>query len=203
MDRKKNLIYLKKIIYVLEIILSIILIAGIVISIPDLIKYFYEIISSSKTLSYNLLQQFLGHVLLLVIGLEFVLMMVAHSDSSVIFLIIMVISRKMLIYANTTTDLLIGVLSLLVLFAVKKFLLPNKVNYDSGVFFPEDRIININEELHYNIDDNGYETLGELIEFLSQEEKIKIGSLYDDEDYIYKIENMAHGKIQEIRVVKK
>lgn len=205
MNRKKYLNLIKKIIKVLEILLSIILIAAIIISIPDLLKYFIDIIFSSKNLSYDLLQEFLSHVLLLVIGLEFVLMLIAHTDSSVIFLITMVIARKLLIHANTTMDLLIGVFALFVLFLIKKYLITNKVAYDSGIFSPEDRILTINDELHYNIEDRGLETLGELIEALSEEKNIpiKANALLDDRDYIYKVEKMSHGNMEEVRVVKK
>ena len=149
MNRIKNLRNLKKIIYFLEILISLILIAGIIVSIPDLIKYFISIIYSSKATSYDLVQDFLSHVLLLVIGLEFVLMLIAHSDSSVIFL--------------------------------------------------------INKELNYDIKDVGFDTLGELVEYLLSEKSMKpmLGSLVDDFDYIYKIEKVSNGKIEEIRVIKK
>ena len=39
MNRKKNVLRLKKILYILEMIMSILILIGIVISIPDLIKY--------------------------------------------------------------------------------------------------------------------------------------------------------------------
>lgn len=205
MNRIKNLRNLKKIIYFLEILISLILIAGIIVSIPDLIKYFISIIYSSKATSYDFVQEFLSHVLLLVIGLEFVLMLIAHSDSSVIFLILMVIARKMLIYANTSTDLLIGVIALFFLFVIKKFLITNKVSHDSGVFSVDSRIMLINKELNYDIKDVGFDTLGELVEYLLSEKSMKpmLGSLVDDFDYIYKIEKVSNGKIEEIRVIKK
>lgn len=207
MNRKANLIFLNRIVYILETILSFFLIAGIIISIPDLIKYFVGIVSSPKGISYNLFQEFLSHVLLLVIGLEFVLMMIAHSDSSVIYLMVVVIARKMLIYADSTVDLLVGVVAMLILFTVKKYLLTNSpvTEVNPSVFSAATDVSRINDRFNYAIDDLGFQTLGGLVYYLVDEQGITIesGVLVDDRHYIYQIEKASNGIIEEISIQQK
>ena len=109
MNRKKNVVRLQKLLYVLEICMSILIIIGIIISIPDLIKYMTAIVVSGRSYSYDLYQAFLSHVLLMVIGLEFVAMLISHEEYQIIYIMTMVVARKMLVYGSDTMSLFIGV----------------------------------------------------------------------------------------------
>lgn len=207
MNKKSNLLLLNRIIYILEFILSILIIVGIVISIPDLIKYFVAIIHSTQDISYELLKGFLAHVLMLVIGLEFIHMLLAHSDASIIYLMIMVIARKMLIYAETAQDLLIGVLGLLVLFIIKRFLIMKRMDGEisSGIFSAATTMENINERFNYEIDDLGFTTIGGLVYYLLNEQGIPVepGALVSDKDYIYEVEEAKNGTIEAVTIDKR
>ncbi|MCD1147920.1 hypothetical protein LQU94_07320 [Peptoniphilus sp. KCTC 25270] len=207
MNRKSNLILINRVVYVLEIILSLLLVIGIIISIPDLVKYFVSILNSPKGISYSLYQEFLSHVLLLVIGLEFTLMMIAHADSSVIYLMVMVIARKMLIYGDTTIDLLIGVVAIFILFVIKKYFMAQPIDstVSVGIFSASTDVTNINERFHYHIDSLGFQSLGGLVYYLLDQQGLtaEVGMLVDDKEYIYQIDSVKNGIIQEISVQKK
>lgn len=207
MKKKSHLLFIDRVIYYLELLLCGVLIVGILISIPDLVKYLIQIIFSKEALSYRLFQDFLSHVLLLVIGLEFVLMLVAHTDTSIIYLITVVISRKMLIYGENTIDLLLGVVAIFILFAIKKYLVPSKIGTDisAGIFSAATEIDKINDRFNYSINDMGFNTIGGLVYYLISREGMEVqpGILISDSEYTYAIESAKSGIIESVTIEKK
>lgn len=188
----------------LEILLSVLIIVGVAVSIPDLLKYFMSILESPKGESYILVRDFLSHVLLLVIGLELVMMMIAHSDASIIYLMVMVIARKMLILGNTSVDLLVGTAALVLLFFIRKYLLPTKSNTDPsvGIFSAATTVDEINRRLNYDIDDMGFETVGGLVHHLTKEQgqDIDTGTSLFYREYLFEIEDVNEGIINTISI---
>lgn len=187
MNRRKFLLYLNKIVYVFEILISVLLILGILISIPDIVSYYGEILKSDSIVGYDQFKQFLDHVLLLVIAVEFVLLMTAHSDSTIIHLIMLVVARKMLIKSDNMMDILIGVVSITILFAVRKFLMTSSVmdsifTGSENNFSASTEIEEINKLENYQIDDRGYKTLGGLVSNLVKESgyELEMGTMVDD-----------------------
>lgn len=126
MHRKNMLKKIINIAFILEIILSLFLIIGIIIGMKDIFSYLLDIYKTNAIETYEIFRQFLAHVLLLVVGIELILMLVSHSVDSIIEFILFVIARKMLIYADTMQDLLLGTLSIAILFLTIKFFSPKK-----------------------------------------------------------------------------
>lgn len=209
MNRRKFLLYLNKIVYVFEILISVLLILGILISIPDIVSYYGEILKSDSIVGYDQFKQFLDHVLLLVIAVEFVLLMTAHSDSTIIHLIMLVVARKMLIKSDNMMDILIGVVSITILFAVRKFLMTSSVmdsiftgsenNFSASTVIEE-----INKLENYQINDRGYKTLGGLVSNLVKESgyELEMGTMVDDGEYIYEIIKISSNVIETISISK-
>lgn len=209
MNRRKFLLYLNKIVYIFEILISVLLILGILISIPDIVAYYGAILKSDSIVGYDQFKQFLDHVLLLVIAVEFVLLMTAHSDSTIIHLIMLVVARKMLIKSDNMMDILIGVVSITILFAVRKFLMTSSVmdsiftgsenNFSASTVIEE-----INKLENYQIDDRGYKTLGGLVSNLVKESgyELEMGTMVDDGEYIYEIIKISSNVIETISISK-
>lgn len=101
-----------RIVFLLEALLALFIISGVAISFLDLIRYLNIIISQPPLQTYEVLRTFLGHILLLVIGLELVIMLVRHTPSSVVEVLLYAIARKIIMEAKTTLDVLIGVVAL-------------------------------------------------------------------------------------------
>ncbi len=209
MNRRKFLLYLNKIVYVFEILISVLLILGILISIPDIVSYYGEILKSDSIVGYDQFKQFLDHVLLLVIAVEFVLLMTAHSDSTIIHLIMLVVARKMLIKSDNMMDILIGVVSITILFAVRKFLMTSSVmdsifTGSENNFSASTEIEEINKLENYQIDDRGYKTLGGLVSNLVKESgyELEMGTMVDDGEYIYEIIKISSNVIETISISK-
>lgn len=113
----------KRIIHGIEVIIAIILMIGIIIGLIDLVKYLFEILKASPSESYGLFQSFLGHALLLIVGAELISMILYHSNRALLELLLFVIARKMLIYANTMADLVLGSIAIAIVFATLRYLI--------------------------------------------------------------------------------
>ncbi len=112
----------------IEILLSSILIVCVLISSIYMVISFLKDFSSIENLvNYDTLQQFLSYLLLLIIALELSMMLIRHNPNSVIDVTIYAIARKMLIYNTSSVNMLLGVITLSILFLVKKYLLNDKV----------------------------------------------------------------------------
>ena len=129
----------KKIIHWIEVIIAVILMIGIVIGLTDLIKYLLEILKSPPSESYDLFQSFLGHALLLIVGAELISMILYHSNKSLLELLLFVIARKMLIYANTMADLVLGSIAIAIVFATLRYLIKSDRELSKEIKEKDDR----------------------------------------------------------------
>lgn len=193
MNRKRNIQMLQRLLYAFEFAMAVIIFVGIIVSLPDLFKYMLEIVNSAQAHSYKLFQSFLAHVLLMVIGLEFVAMLINHEEYQVIYIMIMVVARKMLIYGDNTRDLFIGVLAIAVLFVVRKYFTIHKILANAGVaiFDANTRMESVNEHLVRDIESRE-DILGVYVQkmFDEQDKIIEAGAVVEDERYIYQVEEM-------------
>ena len=201
MNRKKYITRLQSLLYALEFAMAVTIIIGIVTSVPDLFKYMVDIAHSTKGSSYELFQSFLSHVLLMVIGLEFVAMLINHEEYQIIYIMIMVVARKMLIYGDNTQDLFIGVLAIAVLFIVRKYFTIHKILANAGVaiFDAQTKMEKVNEHLVRDIESKEA-VLGDYIQkmFDEQDKIVELGAVVEDERYVYQVEEMDEGRIRMI-----
>ena len=115
-----------KIATVLELVLAIALVIAVLIGMVDVVKYIGHIFNADFIDTYDVFKSFLGFTFLLVIGIEFVLMLIAHSPNAILELVLFVIARKMLIYSENMLDLLLATIAIVGVFAIKKFLTPHE-----------------------------------------------------------------------------
>ena len=202
MNRNRYLVTLLKLVNMFEIVVSIMLIAGVIVSVPDIMKYYFKILTNDTVLSYEIFQNFLSHVLLLVIAIEFVVLMIAHTDTNIIHLILLVISRKMLVYSDTMLDLLIATIAIAVLFAVRKFLLTG-VNMDAegneNEYSASTPMKVLNKRYGFDIEAGKATTIGGYVAglLIKNAEEPEVGVIVDDGEYIFQIVKMASGGVIE------
>lgn len=202
MNRNRYLVTLLKLVNTFEIVVSIMLIAGVIVSVPDIMKYYFKILTNDAVLSYEIFQNFLSHVLLLVIAIEFVVLMIAHTDTNIIHLILLVISRKMLVYSDTMLDLLIATIAIAVLFAVRKFLLTG-VNMDAegneNEYSASTPMKILNKRYGFDIEAGKATTIGGYVAglLIKNAEEPEVGVIVDDGEYIFQIVKMASGGVIE------
>ena len=90
-----------KAVFILEIILAVFIAIGVIVGSADIIRYFKIIYDTPPMETFPVMQTFLGHILTLVIGLELTIMLVSHTPSSVIEVLLYAIARKMIIESKT------------------------------------------------------------------------------------------------------
>ncbi len=202
MNRNRYLVTLLKLVNIFEIVVSVLLIAGVIVSVPDIMKYYFKIITSDAGSSYEIFQNFLSHVLLLVIAIEFVVLMIAHTDTNIIHLILLVISRKMLVYSDNMLDLLVATIAIAVLFAVRKFLLTgvNMVTDGEGNEYSASIPMKVlNKRYGFDIEAGETTTIGGYVASLliKNAEEAEVGVIVEDGEYIFQIVKMASGGVIE------
>lgn len=154
----------------LETLLGIAVILGIILSAVDILRYYKIIVTAPPIETYGIMQQFLGHILTLVIGLELVIMLVKHTPSSVIEVLLYAIARKMIIDSKTMMDIVLGIIALIGLFAINKFFKPGQFfARNSNLINPAMSVKEVNDLLGTNIPENLGNTIGGAISLLCQQ----------------------------------
>ena len=125
-EQPKHLKKMEKVLKVfiawIEVFMAILVIGAVLVSCKDIIAMIYEVYVSEYSVAYQMLQGLLSHILLAVVGLELALMLISHSAANVLEVILYAIARKMLISSSNTTDILLGVIAIALIFVVDKYL---------------------------------------------------------------------------------
>ena len=166
----------------LENILAMIITVAIIIGIADLAKYIVMIFQTSAIETYDIFQRFLGHTLLLVVGVEMVAMLVRHTPGSVIEVLLYAVARKMLISNERMLEFLLGIVAIASIFAIKKYLFVSNIRDSEAInIFPASAsITDINNSIGVKIPEDLADTVGGLISRLSKQScrDIHEGSYY-------------------------
>ncbi len=105
-----------------EIYISIIIIIGILISSLDLFAEIFDVLKDlGNTSVHEKFSVFLGDALKLVIGIEFIKMLIEHTPESVVKVLLFAIARKIIIEASTSVDIIVGVIAITILLGLLKY----------------------------------------------------------------------------------
>lgn len=197
---------LKKWATYLELILAVFIAIGILIGMTDLFRYLGLIFTTSAIETYDLFQRFLGHVLLLVVGVELIAMLIMHTPGSVIEVLLYAVARNMLIGSKEMTDFILGIVSIAAIFAIRKFLFTGSISEDTdsaAVFSAAASIEEVNEVANVNIPVNMANTVGGVISHISQQtcRAIYEGADFKIADAKVKVLKMKDGLIEKVTVV--
>ena len=204
----KNLGYFKnkliKYTYYLEMILALFIIAAIIVGMTDLVKYIYMILKTNAIDTYLIFQKFLGHVLLLVVGVELVIMLLSHSTSSVLEVVLYAIARKMLIYSDTTLDIVLGVIAIGMVFVIRKYIFTKEIKLEGNghAFSAAISVSDANTITGLNIPENLGNTIGGVISKISEDTRRPIyeGIEFRVGDAKLKVLSMKEGLIEKILI---
>ena len=110
-----------------ETALSVIILILVLLGMLDLLRTIYEayIVNFETPDQYEQLNSFLAQGLLLVIGVELVVMLSLHIPGVLIEVLLCAIARKLILLPKTSSmvDLFLGVLSIGLIFGIRKYLL--------------------------------------------------------------------------------
>lgn len=104
---------------ILEIIVSFIILVGFFMALAPIIGDMPALLSNDNSYSFDI---FLEYSFNLVIGIEFVRMLVKHTPSSALQVLLFAIARHLVLDGQSGIDLLLGVVAIAGIFAIRKFL---------------------------------------------------------------------------------
>lgn len=191
----------------LEVLLSIIVLISVVSGIPDLFRHIWAWIRDPEILtSYNAFSNFLKHVLILVVGIELVYMIISHKNESILTLVLFVIARKMLVYADGMVDILLGTVSVVLVFVAFRYFVPDEVKHGKldGTFSASLTLRRLREDHNIHIHASDH-TLGGYLFHLFEQADLPLveNAVLSDDHYIYRICKMDEGVIERVSVVRK
>lgn len=147
---------------ILETVMAILLAIAITMSVIYLISditAIFEIRNNSE--AFN---DYLSTLFSFVIGIEFIKMLCKHTPETVIEVLLFAIARQLIVEHMSTTQNLIGILSIGVLFAIRKYLFYNFDEVDKTIYRGSERIKRINLIEHIEIPyDDKEDTLEDVL----------------------------------------
>lgn len=193
----------------IEIALAFAMITGIVFLSIQIFFDLKEILSAAlKDKHIPSFSDFLSLIFSLVIGLEFIKMLVKQTPSSAIEVVLFAIARKIIIDHGSMFESFLGVISIAVLFAVNKYLAEGG-EYAGGT--ESDYIVNggtsiheVNRRLNSDFDETyGNTVAGYLFNYLKREGKRpSLGLETVIGGYVFTIHEMDNDLIRYIKIVK-
>ena len=197
--------YLEKITGIFEIILSVVILLGIVIGAIPIVKESSLALAEffqTGTMAFDF-KLFLASVIQLIIGVEFIKMLAKHSPASVIEVVLFVIAKRIIINDSTSLEMLLGVVSLALLFVIRKYLFSSGNSLSEGYLFKADTPISqVRSLCKAHIPDGLGSTLLELVEkeFSRLGKTMKEQERLELEDVSITIYSMEDGKPDVIEI---
>ncbi|MBW6409507.1 phosphate-starvation-inducible PsiE family protein [Clostridium weizhouense] len=118
-----------KIAHFFEIILAIVVMLLVFLSIIDIVRNIWEmfVVNSSTVVKYQEINDLLGQIFLLIIGIELVIMLSLHTPDTIVEVLLYAIARKLLLLPKNgaMAELLLGVIAIGGLFMIRKYLINN------------------------------------------------------------------------------
>lgn len=190
----------------MEMVLALCITIGMAIGFVTIVGYFFDIATSHGHDTYEMIKEFLAMALLVAIGLELVRMLLSHSTSSILELVLFAIARKLLVYSETMMDVLIGTVAIALIFVIRKYLMSPKYAIKEGRVISAAlpvHALNIDADLHMPA--NKAVTIGGLICRLSEESMTPIeeGAEFAIGDVTLRILKMKDGVIEQVSIIDK
>lgn len=139
MERKKDssmrgeiAVALNRIANGFELAIAIVLFAAILLMLFELIYGFRELPFFDPEFEFT---TFLSKVMTLTIGVEFTKMLCRHTPDTIIDVLMFAIARQLILAHGAALEGLLGVLSIAVLFALRKYVVPKQDEYQGSLLF--------------------------------------------------------------------
>lgn len=191
----------------LETVIGILLAVSIGILVVYLIGDIKSIITNHSDL--EVFNNYLAAAFNLVIGIEFIKMLCKHTPETVIEVLLFAIARQLIVEHTTTMEKLVGIISIGILFATRKYLFYNFDEIDKTIYRGNERVkrINLLEHLDIPFDDKD-ETLEDIVLREIEARNLEIGTgvciYYPGFALrIAKIKNNVITRVEVIRSIKK
>lgn len=193
--------FLKNLSTFLEFIIAMILSAGIVIMIVQLILSFGNLPDLNKYPNYD---DLLTTCLNLIIGVEMIRMLYLHTPMTVFEVLLFAIARQIIVDHSSPVNSLIGVIAIAILFATRKFLFVAFDESEKIIFRSSMKVSYINRIFHVAIPYHDDETLLDVLLRKLEEDhtEVGVGACTYFKDFGLRIAKITDGKVTRIEVIR-
>ncbi len=185
-----------------EILLSVFIMLGTaIVSVTlarDLVHALTGLLQGEAAFSF---ESFVGQIMQLIIGVEFVKMISKHTPESTIEVLMLVVARKIIVDEPAFTDISIGIASIAALFLIKRFL-TQKTNPDGCILEGETSIGEANAILRTRLE-TSLTTIRDLVTAAMEEQRILpvSGAQVLIGQHVFKIYSMRDGTIDAVEAI--
>ena len=193
--------FLKVITTAIELVISFILAASIIVMIGRLLLDFHNIPYLDVYPNYD---DLLTNCFNLIIGVEMIRMLYLHTPITVFEVLLFAIARQIIIEHGSPLNSLIGVIAIAILFATRKFLFMTFDESEKIIFRSSQKVKYINRLIHVHIPYENDETLLDVLLKKMKEDEIEIGvgACTYFSDFGLRIVKITDGKITRIEVIR-
>ena len=190
---------LLKVLGYIELLFALVLLAAILLSAVGLIAQ--SGVFHGKLFDFDGFTEFLTGVFTLVIGIEFVRMLVRHTPDAVIEVLLFAIARQLVIEHNDHWKMLIGIVCIAGVFAIRKYLFTRSFS-GAGlhVFNAKKTVRDANKIADTHLPDLNGITIGTLMlqKMKDEENTVEEGATAHFGDVTLRIATMRDGNIETI-----
>lgn len=187
---------------ILEIIIGILLAISICILLIFLVSDLRLIALHKNDIeSFN---AFLASAFNLVIGIEFIKMLCKHTPATVIEVLLFAIARQLIVEHTSTIENLVGIISIGMLFAIRKYLFYNFDEVEKTIYRANEKVKRINLIEHIDVPHTKGETLEEVVLNEVEERKLELGvglCIYYS-GFALRIAKMKNHEVTRIEIIK-
>lgn len=140
----------------------------------------------------------------LIIGVELIRMLYQHSPSTVFEVLLFAIARQIIIDHSNPVASLIGVISIAILFATRKFLFCDFDESEKIIFRATTKVRHVNQIIHVHIPYEDNQTLMDVLKKRFEQEKteIGVGSCTYFDNFGLRVAKMHNGEVSRIEVIR-
>ena len=192
---------LRKVSSFLEIFISVVLTVSIILVAVKLAMSLKNIPNFDMYPNYS---DLLENCLSLIIGVEMIRMLYQQTPSTVFEVLLFAIARQIIVEHSTPVATLIGVISIAILFATRKFLFVEFDESERVIFRATSKAKHVNSIIHVHIPCEDNQTLRDVLHKRFEEEQTEIGvgaCTYFD-NFGLRVAKMHNGDISRVEVIR-
>ncbi|MGE9965153.1 transporter [Fusicatenibacter saccharivorans] len=192
---------LRKVSSFLEIFISVVLTVSIILVAVKLAMSLKNIPNFDMYPNYS---DLLENCLSLIIGVEMIRMLYQQTPSTVFEVLLFAIARQIIVEHSNPVATLIGVISIAILFATRKFLFVEFDESERVIFRATSKAKHVNSIIHVHIPCEDNQTLRDVLHKRFEEEQTEIGvgaCTYFD-NFGLRVAKMHNGDISRVEVIR-
>ena len=192
---------LRKVSSFLEIFISVVLTVSIILVAVKLAMSLKNIPNFDMYPNYS---DLLENCLSLIIGVEMIRMLYQQTPSTVFEVLLFAIARQIIVEHSNPVATLIGVISIAILFATRKFLFVEFDESERVIFRATSKAKHVNSIIHVHIQCEDNQTLRDVLHKRFEEEQTEIGvgaCTYFD-NFGLRVAKMHNGDISRVEVIR-